>query len=79
MDIEKEILRIEKVCGREFGSIGLLAAIEFSLGIIRVVEIVYVFERLIGIVFGVEDYVRNLRIERFSEGIELLFVRCFIL
>lgn len=79
MDIEKEILCIEKVCGCEFGSIGLLAVIEFLLGIICVVEIVYVFECLIGIVFGVEDYVCNLCIECFLEGIELLFVCCFIL
>lgn len=33
LDIEKEILRIEKACGREPGSTGLLAAIESPLGI----------------------------------------------
>ena len=35
LDIEKEILRIEKACGREPGSTGLLAASESPLGITR--------------------------------------------
>ena len=78
-DIEKEILRIEKACGREPGSTGLLAAIESPLGITRAVEIAHASERLIGIALGAEDYVRNLRTERSPEGTELLFARCSIL
>ena len=68
LDIEKEILRIEKACGREPGSTGLLAAIESPLGITRAVEIAHASERLIGIALGAEDYVRNLRTERSPEG-----------
>ena len=79
VDIEKEILRIEKACGREPGSTGLLAAIESPLGITRAVEIAHASERLIGIALGAEDYVRNLRTERSPEGTELLFARCSIL
>lgn len=79
LDIEKEILRIEKACGREPGSTGLLAAIESPLGITRAVEIAHASERLIGIALGAEDYVRNLRTERSPEGTELLFARCSIL
>lgn len=79
LDIEKEILRIEKTCGREPGSTGLLAAIESPLGITRAVEIAHASERLIGIALGAEDYVRNLRTERSPEGTELLFARCSIL
>ena len=41
IDIESEILRIEKACGREPGSTGLLAAIESPLGITRAVEIAH--------------------------------------
>ena len=67
LDIEKEILRIEK------------AAIESPLGITRAVEIAHASERLIGIALGAEDYVRNLRTERSPEGTELLFARCSIL
>ncbi|XNM48570.1 aldolase/citrate lyase family protein [Escherichia coli] len=79
LDIKKEILRIEKACGREPGSTGLLAAIESPLGVARAVEIAHASERLNGITLGAEDYVRNLRTERSPEGTELLFARCSIL
>ncbi len=77
--VDSSILRIEKACGREPGSTGLLAAIESPLGITRAVEIAHASERLIGIALGAEDYVRNLRTERSPEGTELLFARCSIL
>ena len=78
-DIEKEILRIEKACGREPGSTGLLAAIESALGTTNAVNIANASPRLIGIALGAEDYVRNLRTERSPEGVELLFARSSIL
>ncbi|MGY0147578.1 citrate (pro-3S)-lyase subunit beta [Edwardsiella tarda] len=77
--IENEIARIERACGREVGSTGLLAAIESAQGITQAVAIAHVSPRLIGIALGAEDYVRNLRTERSPEGIELLFARCSIL
>ncbi|MTB67894.1 citrate (pro-3S)-lyase subunit beta [Providencia sp. wls1943] len=79
IDIENEILRIEKSCGREEGSTGLLAAIESPMGITQVVNIAHASPRLIGIALGAEDYVRNLRTERSPEGVELLYARCAIL
>lgn len=79
IDIENEILRIEKSCGREAGSTGLLAAIESPMGITQAVNIAHSSSRLIGIALGAEDYVRNLRTERSPEGIELLYARCAIL
>ncbi|WP_147197881.1 citrate (pro-3S)-lyase subunit beta [Pantoea sp. MBD-2R] len=78
-EIEKEILRIEKACGREPGSTGLLAAIESAQGITQAVNIANASPRLIGIALGAEDYVRNLRTERSPDGIELLFARSSIL
>ncbi|HEY3984539.1 aldolase/citrate lyase family protein [Cedecea sp.] len=78
-DIETEIARIEKACGREPGSTGLLAAIESPQGITQAVAIAHASPRLIGIALGAEDYVRNLRTERSPEGVELLFARCSIL
>lgn len=78
-DIETEIARIEKACGREPGSTGLLAAIESPQGITQAVAIAHASPRLIGIALGAEDYVRNLRTERSPEGLELLFARCSIL
>ena len=77
--IENEIARIERACGREVGSTGLLAAIESAQGITQAVAIAHASPRLIGIALGAEDYVRNLRTERSAEGIELLFARCSIL
>ncbi len=79
IDIESEILRIEKSCGREAGSTGLLAAIESPMGITQAVNIAHSSPRLIGIALGAEDYVRNLRTERSPDGIELLYARCAIL
>lgn len=76
---EREIARIERACGREAGSVGLIAAIESPLGITRAAEIAFASERLIGIALGAEDYVRNLRTERSPEGTELLFARCAVL
>ncbi|AOV98246.1 citrate (pro-3S)-lyase subunit beta [Edwardsiella hoshinae] len=77
--IENEIARIERACGREVGSTGLLAAIESAQGITQAVAIAHASPRLIGIALGAEDYVRNLRTERSPDGIELLFARCSIL
>jgi len=79
IDTETEIARIEKECGREPGSTGLLAAIESPLGITQAVAIAHASPRLIGIALGAEDYVRNLHTERSPEGVELLFARCTIL
>ncbi|HEM7144196.1 TPA: citrate (pro-3S)-lyase subunit beta [Providencia stuartii] len=79
IDIENEILRIEKSCGREPSSTGLLAAIESPMGITQAVNIAHSSPRLIGIALGAEDYVRNLRTERSPDGIELLYARCAIL
>ena len=79
IDMDREITEIEKVCGREVGSTKMLAAIESPLGITQANQIATASNRLIGIALGAEDYVRNLKTERSSEGIELLFARCSIL
>lgn len=79
IDMDREITEIEKVCGREVGSTKMLAAIESPLGITQANQIAMASKRLIGIALGAEDYVRNLKTERSTEGIELLFARCSIL
>ena len=79
IDMDREITEIEKVCGREVGSTKILAAIESPLGITQANQIATASKRLIGIALGAEDYVRNLKTERSTEGIELLFARCSIL
>jgi len=79
IDMDREITKIEKACGREVGSTKMLAAIESPLGITQANQIATASKRLIGIALGAEDYVRNLKTERSPEGIELLFARCSIL
>lgn len=77
--MEKEIARIERECGRQPGSTGMLAAIESAKGILQAPAIALASPRLIGIALGAEDYVRDIRTERSADGIELLFARCTIL
>lgn len=77
--MEKEIARIERDCGRQPGSTGMLAAIESAKGILQAPAIAQASPRLIGIALGAEDYVRDIRTERSADGIELLFARCTIL
>ena len=79
VDMDLAITEIEKACGREVGSTKMLAAIESPLGITQANQIATASKRLIGIALGAEDYVRNLKTERSTEGIELLFARCSIL
>ena len=78
-DMETEIERIERDCGREVGSTLMLAAIESPQGILAANEIAQASKRLIGIALGAEDYVRAMKAERSPEGIELLFARSTIL
>ncbi|HHD7490859.1 TPA: citrate (pro-3S)-lyase subunit beta [Klebsiella oxytoca] len=77
--MEKEIARIERDCGHQPGSTGMLAAIESAKGILQAPAIAQASPRLIGIALGAEDYVRDIRTERSADGIELLFARCTIL
>ena len=79
IDMETEIERIERDCGREAGSTLMLAAIESPQGILAANEIAQASKRLIGIALGAEDYVRAMKTERSPEGIELLFARSTIL
>ncbi|WP_258925126.1 HpcH/HpaI aldolase/citrate lyase family protein, partial [Klebsiella pneumoniae] len=59
--MEKEIARIERDCGRQPGSTGMLAAIESAKGILQAPAIAQASPRLIGIALGAEDYVRDIR------------------
>jgi len=77
--MDAEIAKIEKECGRPFGSTKMLAAVESANGVLNAREIAVSSPRLIGIALGAEDYVRDLRTKRSPEGVELLFARCSIL
>ncbi|MBF4327866.1 citrate lyase subunit beta, partial [Vibrio anguillarum] len=79
VDMELAIEQAEIEFGRKLGSTKMLAAIESAMGVNNAVEIACGSKRLIGIALGAEDYVRDLRTQRTSEGTELLFARCSIL
>lgn len=78
-DMETEIEKIERACGREVGSTLMLAAIESAQGILAANDIAKASKRLIGIALGAEDYVRAMKTERSRDGIELYFARASIL
>jgi citrate lyase subunit beta/citryl-CoA lyase len=79
IDCERVIESIEKKAGLPSGSIKMMAAVESAAGVLNAKEIALASKRLTGIALGAEDYVTDLRTNRSSEGIELLFGRSMVL
>lgn len=79
IDVEKEIIRIEKEAGIPIGKTKMMAAIESALGVINAYEIATASDRLMGIAIGAEDFVTDMRTTRSLEGIELLTARSQVL
>lgn len=77
-ELEEQITRIEKECGREVGSTGTMAAIESAMGVVNAVEIARCSKRLIGIALAAFDYVMDMQTER-GNGTELFYARCAVL
>lgn len=76
--LEAEVERIEKVCGREVGSTRLMAAIESASGVVNAVAIALSSKRLIGVALAGFDYVIDMQTER-GDGTELFYARCAVL
>ena len=76
--LEAEVERIERACGREIGSTKLMAAIESACGVVNAVSIAKSSERLIGIALAGFDYVMDMQTER-GDGSELFYARCAVL
>ncbi len=74
-DVETLVEKEEAAAGIPVGSTGLMAAIESPLGILNAYQIATASPRLIGIAFGAEDYVTNMKTSRSREGKELFFAR----
>ncbi|MGI6575196.1 MAG: HpcH/HpaI aldolase/citrate lyase family protein [bacterium] len=55
--------------------IGLMAIIESALAVEEVKEIILASRRMVGILFGAEDYTADMGIERTKEGSEILYAR----
>lgn len=76
---DQQIERIEKEIGKKTGTTKMMAAIESAEGVLNAREIAVASKRLIGIALGAEDYVTDMKTNRSSDGIELLFARSMIL
>ncbi len=65
----------EKEAGLEAGSIAILALIETPKGIINAYEIASASPRIIGAIFGAEDFALEMGIKRTKEGSEVYYPR----
>ncbi len=78
-EVEKAIEEAEIKWGREVGSTKMMAAIESPLGIVNAYAIASASPRLIAMALGAEDYVTNLKTQRYPDGQELFAARTQIL
>ena len=76
--LEIEVERIERACGRAVGSTKLMAAIESASGVVNAVAIAMASKRLIGIALAAFDYVMDMQTVR-GDGSELYYARCAVL
>ncbi len=79
VDVEEVISQVEKQHGIPRGTTKMMAAIESATGVLNAREIAVASDRLIGIALGAEDYVTNMKTNRYPDGQELLFARSYIL
>lgn len=77
-ELEAEVERIERACGREVGSTKLMAAIESASGVVNALSIATSSKRMIGIALAGFDYVMDMQTER-GDGTELFYARCAVL
>ncbi|PXZ05007.1 citrate (pro-3S)-lyase subunit beta [Gilliamella apicola] len=77
-ELEAQVERIEKECGREVGSTKLMAAIESAQAVVNAVSIAKSSPRLIGIALAAFDYLVDMQTER-GDGTELFYARCAVL
>jgi len=68
----------EKKSRLEAGSISIMALIETSKGIINAYEIVSASPRIIGAIFGAEDFALEMGIKRTKEGAEIYYPRTVV-
>jgi len=77
-ELEAQVERIERACGREIGSTQLMAAIESASGVVNALAIATASKRLIGIALAGFDYCVDMQTER-GDGSELFYARCAVL
>lgn len=79
IDVDGVITRVEGENGLPLGTTKMMAAIESAEGTLNAPEIAKASTRLIGIALGAEDYVTNMKTQRYPDGNELFFARSMIL
>ncbi len=77
-ELEAQVARIERECGRELGSTRLMAAIESASGVVNAVAIATSSPRLDSIALAGFDYVMDMGTQR-GDGSELFYARCAVL
>lgn len=77
-ELEREVERIERECGREIGSTKLMAAIESATAVVNALSIAQSSKRMIGIALAAFDYVMDMKTER-GDGTEIFYARCAVL
>lgn len=73
--ISREMEAIERACGMETGSVGLMPLLETAMGIEQAFAIASASPRVKALVLGGEDLTADLHSKRTKEGMEILYAR----
>ncbi|MBO1300206.1 MULTISPECIES: citrate (pro-3S)-lyase subunit beta [unclassified Enterococcus] len=79
IDVDQVITAVEEANQLPVGTTKMMAAIESAEGVLNATEIAHASSRLVGIALGAEDYVTNMKTQRYPDGQELFFARNMIL
>ena len=79
IEVDQVITSVEETYQIPMGTTKMMAAIESAEGVLNAREIAKASERLVGIALGAEDYVTNMKTQRYPDGQELSFARNMIL
>lgn len=79
IEVDQVITTVEETYKIPVGTTKMMAAIESAEGVLNAREIAKASKRLVGIALGAEDYVTNMKTQRYPDGQELSFARNMIL
>lgn len=79
IEVDQVITLVEETYQIPVGITKMMAAIESAEGVLNAREIAKASKRLVGIALGAEDYVTNMKTQRYPDGQELSFARNMIL
>ncbi|PQF24958.1 citrate (pro-3S)-lyase subunit beta [Enterococcus mundtii] len=79
IEVDQVITMVEETYQIPTGTTKMMAAIESAEGVLNAREIAKASKRLVGIALGAEDYVTNMKTQRYPDGQELSFARNMIL